>query len=368
MTLLNLKCGGYGIGLHLPATSDKVREVVSRLTEGLDSSAPVHISSVSGSVPEICQYIQRADLRSETDIRKLNLLAERIDGMTQEEQRLFSGALDAESLTGLDDVLRIAGSLGRYELIQGVTSDRELGGWLVEHDRLGVKFPKEVQPYLDYAAIGAEYYASNGGAYSPSGYVKRRDGIPELAEEKVVLRLVLETSGEQFSLGLPASDERLEQVKAYLGLDDFAQAQIVRLEPGPDMEPLGVLLPMDCITVEDANELASCVEDMKQHELNVYFSALSAEGASTFSEALNIALELDDYEAVTDNECEYGREALRRMGADEEVMDCIDGYMDFDRLGRDMMEEDGVRQTAFGLVRRLSKPFPPEQEIGPVMA
>ena len=29
---------------------------------------------------------------------------------------------------------------------------------------------------------------------------------------------------------------------------------------------------------------------------------------------------------------------------------------------REMMEEDGVRQTGFGLVRRLSKPFPPEQE------
>ena len=133
------------------------------------------------------------------------------------------------------------------------------------------------------------------------------------------------------------------------------------------MEPLGVLLPMDCITVEDANELASCVEDMKQHELNVYFSALSAEEPSAFSDALNIALELDDYESVSDNECEYGREALRRMGADEEVMDCIDGYMDFDQLGRDMMKEDGVRQTAFGLVRRLSEPFPPEQESGPVM-
>ena len=368
MTLLNLKCRGYGIGLHLPATSDKVREVVSRLTEGQDSSAPVHINSVSGSVPEIYQYIQHADLRSETDIQKLNLLAERIDGMTQVEQRLFSGALDAESVNGLDDVLRIAGSLGRYEMIEGVTSDRELGGWLVEHDQLGVKFPKEVQPYLDYAAIGAEYYASHGGAYSPSGYVKRREGIPELAEEKVVLHLVLETSGEAFSLGLPASDERLEQVKAYLGLEDFAQAQIVRLEPGPDMEPLGYLLPMDGITVEDANELASCVEDMKKHELNVYFSALSVEEPSTFSDALDIGLELDDYEPVSDSECEYGREALRRKGANEEVMDCIDGYMDFDQLGRDMMEEDGVRQTVFGLVRRLSKPFPPEQEIGPVMA
>ena len=194
--------------------------------------------------------------------------------------------------------------------------------------------------------------------------MNRREGSPELAEENGVLHLVRETSGEQFSLGLPTSVERLEQVKGYLGLEDFAQAQIVRLEPGPDMEPLGCLLPMDGITVKDANELADCVENMKRHELNLYFSALSAEEPSSFVEAINIALELDDYESVSDNECEYGREALRRMGANEEVMDCIDSYMDFDQLGRDRMEEDGVRQTAFGLVRRLSTPFPPEQEYG----
>jgi len=368
---LHLTKGGNSCGsevrVRFPAEPDAVWEAISELEQYSTGAGSMRIEEAVCPVTNLTGYVRCADLDEGADIQKLNLLAVRINSMSQQEQILFSGALDAESINGLDDVLRIAGTLSRYEMIEGVTSDRELGGWLVEHDQLGVKFPKEVQPYLDYAAIGAEYYASHGGTYSPSGYVKRRDGIPELAEEKVVLHLVLETSGEQFSLGLPASDERLEQVKAYLGLDDFAQAQIVRLEPGPDMEPLGYLLPMDCVTVEDANELASCVEHMKEHELNLYFSALSAEEPRTFSDALNIGLELDNYEPVSDSECEYGREALRRKGANEEVIDCIDGYMDFDQLGRDMMEEDGVRQTIYGFVRRLSKPFPPEQETGPVM-
>ena len=76
--------------------------------------------------------------------------------------------------------------------------------------------------------------------------------------------------------------------------------------------------------------------------------------------------DLDDYELVSDNEREYGREALRRIGADDELLDTIDGYTDFDELGRAMMEQDGVRQTGFGLVRRLSKPFP-EPEVGQTM-
>ena len=52
--------------------------------------------------------------------------------------------------------------------------------------------------------------------------------------------------------------------------------------------------------------------------------------------------------------------------SDDELLDTIDGYTDFDELGRAMMEQDGVRQTGFGLVRRLSKPFP-EPEVGQTM-
>lgn len=75
-----------------------------------------------------------------------------------------------------------------------------------------------------------------------------------------------------------------------------------------------------------------------------------------------MAIDIDDYELISDSEREYGRQALRRMGANDEVLEAIEGCTDFDRLGSEMMDEDGVRQTGFGLVRRLSKPFPPAQE------
>ena len=111
--------------------------------------------------------------------------------------------------------------------------------------------------------------------------------------------------------------------------------------------------------------MAHCLRQIKTDgEMTKYCAALEVEKPSTFTEALNVAMDLDDYELVSDNEREYGREALRRLGADDELLDSIEGYTDFDWLGRDMMEEDGVRQTGYGLVRRLSKPFPPEQEVG----
>ena len=64
---------------------------------------------------------------------------------------------------------------------------------------------------------------------------------------------------------------------------------------------------------------------------------------------------------------EYGRQVLRRAGADDEIIDTVDGYMDFAQLGKDSLEADGVRRTEFGLVRRLSMPFPEQQQTGPQM-
>ena len=87
----------------------------------------------------------------------------------------------------------------------------------------------------------------------------------------------------------------------------------------------------------------------------------------TFTEAVSIAMDRDDYEQIPEDMDEYGKQVLRRAGADDEVIDTIDGYMDFSQLGEDSMAEDGVRRTEFGLVRRLSKPFPPEPEIGQAM-
>ena len=125
---------------------------------------------------------------------------------------------------------------------------------------------------------------------------------------------------------------------------------------------------MDRITVEDAHKMAIYLQEAQNDgEIMKCCAALEAEEPSTFLEALDVAANLEDYEQVPDNDEAYGREALRRIGADDEILNTLDGYTDFKQLGRVMMEEDGVRQTGFGRVCRLSSPFPPEQELGQTM-
>ena len=159
---------------------------------------------------------------------------------------------------GLDDVLRIASNLGQYEFIEGVTSDKELGGWLVEHGQAGVEFPEAVRPYLDYAGIGGSYYASHGGAYTPNGYVKRREVVQEqTVESKPKFSLTLTSPTGTVRLNLPAFEDDLEQAKRALGLDSLDSAVIRDAEIG---YAWAHLIPMDSITLEDANTLAQCVQ------------------------------------------------------------------------------------------------------------
>lgn len=295
--------------------------------------------------------------------------------MRLQELYTFSGALDAESVNGLDDVLRLSERLNEYVILPNIISDVELGRFLVD---TGYKnFPEAVLPYLDYGAIGAEYYADNGGAYGPGGYVRRKSSVEQNTEERPALitlhlltQRVAETMSEPYRLLLPATDEELDRAKAEIDVDEFPEATIVKIEFG---EPyLDELIPQNCLCVEDANELALSMEQMRQEdgELLKYLAVLSVMQPENLTDALRLAMDLDDFEKVTSDTHEYGKEVLRRTGADDEILDTIDGYMDFERFGEDSMVEDGVRQTEFGLIRRNSRPFPEEaqgQQMGGMM-
>ena len=320
MLKLNISSGSVLEQLKLPVPLDEFKRKVDEIrAAGQPNIAPTVLNADS-SVPALNWHLQQTRLDSDSTLQKLNQLAETIDGMNAAEHYHLSKSLDPESQQSLDDVLRIAAhikpaSLACYEVIPGVTSHQELGRWLVEHDRLEDKVPETLRPYLDYRSIGIDYCNSHEGEFLADSYT----GIQSGAMEQV-----LEEQG---------------------------------------------LLPLDTITVEDANTLALCLQEMEQEdgELMKFCAVLEVEQPGAFTEAVSIAMDRDDYELVPEDMDEYGKQVLRRTGADDEVIDTIDGYMDFSRLGEDSMAEDGVRRTEFGLARRLSKPFPPAPEIGQAM-
>lgn len=350
-----------GIHLGFPASPGELGEAFAALDAIRPDMASTRILDVACTVSNLEKYIINTDLSAPDAIEKLNRLAEKIEGMGTVEQQILSGALDAESVNGLDDVLSIAGSLDAYTFLPNVCSDRELGVFLV--DTGYIDFPEHLRQYINYASVGAEYYANFGGAYSPFGYVRRRDAEPKLdTDRKAIFTAHVKAGDHRCILKLPASDAGLDTAKRILQVGDFWGMELTELEC--TIPYLKDVLPQDCSSVVEADKLALEIEGMMETDgdLMKYLSALCVEEPSTFQEALEIACHIDDYERITEGTCEYGQSVLRRIGADDEVIDTIDGYMDFERFGEAMMAEDGVRQTEFGLIRRLSEPFSSQEQ------
>lgn len=373
MLKLNVSSGGRVTGqLELPMPLDEMKRQLDTIRTQYQVKRALGIHTADCAVPSISWHLSHTILGSDSTLQKLNQLAEVMDGLNTAGLYHLSKSLNPEFQQNLDDVLRIAShikpsSMDCYEVIPGVTSERELGKWLVEHDHLEDRAPETLRPYLDYRSIGIDYRNAHEGAFLAGGYTGIRTGaIEQVLAEQSVLHLTLATAESWYHLALPASEEKLEDAKRDLFVEDLDQAVIAGATyTTPHLDEL---IPADCSTVNDAIALALCLREMEQEDsgLTKFLAVLAAEQPGTFAEALKIAMDRDDYELVPEDMDEYGKQVLRRAGADDEVIDTIDGYMDFAQLGTDSLAEDGVRRTEFGLVRRLSEPFPP-QEFGQTM-
>ena len=101
--------------------------------------------------------------------------------------------------------------------------------------------------------------------------------------------------------------------------------------------------------------------------LLTYAAVLDAEKPETLHRACELLRNLDNYQRITEDAYGYGQQRLQEtLGLDDEAIYELDGYMDFEQYGQDRMENDGVTETEFGLLRRLDPPFP-EQTQGQQM-
>ncbi|MFA7034628.1 MAG: antirestriction protein ArdA [Bacteroidales bacterium] len=368
ITLLLTRGNDEGAYMYLPASPAEIGKVFAELDNiSGGSTSPIKIIETLSNVYNLHGYIKSTDVEVPSALDKLGELAQELQTMSRDDCLKFEGVLAANSVNGVDDVLRLANALDDYTVLPDACTGTALGKYLVVHD-VG-NFPESVRPYLDYQIIGAEFYADHGGAYCRGGYAVRKDELPEqfLCTESeqqkntVMLRLRAAHAGQRTptdaTLLLPASDEALYKAKQKLGIDEFAEAEITVVDYV--FPYLATMIPQDSITVEDANELAQAIKQMNQTdgELLKYLAALEVERPGTFTAALNIAIDLDDYEAVPVDKEEYGRMVLERLGADEDILNEIDGFMDYESFGETWMREDGVVRTEFGQIRRLSEPF-----------
>ena len=180
-----------------------------------------------------------------------------------------------------------------------------------------------------------------------------------------MLRMTLRVEGKpDYTLVLPADEEYLDAVKAYLDIDVFADAMLcdIRFK----VPYIGELIrDSDCPAVEDYNDFAEALEGIWQQDgaLLTYAAVLEAEKPETLHRACDLLQDLDNYQRITEGAYGYGQQRLQEtLELDDEAIYELDGYMDFEQYGQDRMENDGVTETEFGLLRRLDPPFPEQRQ------
>lgn len=326
------------------------------------------IGDIDSPVTNLKQYVPQDSTPEE-----LNTLAIKIKYLTPEALVCFEAALELNEIKSMKDILRIADTLDQYEMYLDVSTMGELGRYLVRQGI--VEFPDEVCPYLDFEKIGIEYDAEHTGTFCGTSYVTQKEGAPGLtldAGRTQIFKVHLytgkvgDTMPGSYRLILPACEERLEQVKQLIGVDDFAEARIEQVE-----YPLTLLqeyLPRaDCPSVETLNALAEEIEELLQTdgELLKLCGVLEVERPQTLNEALRLTRNLDDYERIPcgHRPDEYGRYVMRypEQFEIEDLLEDLESFVDEDGYGQYRMREDGVRVTDCGLIRRLSEPFPTQE-------
>lgn len=180
MVTLFLRQGETGkqVLLSFPTTTPAEKEDVDRTLETLKSmSKTVTIQGAASEVMNLGLYLSCVDFAAEGEVERINQLAERLEHMSEVDCDKFAGMLDANSISGTKDILRLTEQLDDYVILPGCSSARSVGRYLVVCGAFPV--PEELIGYINYEAVGTEFQDAHGGAACSRGYVVRKEGLSQ---------------------------------------------------------------------------------------------------------------------------------------------------------------------------------------------
>ena len=180
MVTLILRCGERGKQtlLSFPAQTPAAQNENAAILATLErEAAPVFIESAASPVLNLRCHLRGVDILAEGEAERIQQLAERLEQMSEIDCDKFSGMLDANSISGTKDILKLTEQLDDYAILPNCSSPRSIGRYLVDCGAFPV--PEKLTGYIDYGAVGSEFQSKHGGAVCCRGYVVPKDGLPQ---------------------------------------------------------------------------------------------------------------------------------------------------------------------------------------------
>ena len=180
MVTLFLRQGKNGkqVLLSFPVTTPTEKEnVVATLETLKPMSKTVTIQGAASEVMNLGLYLSGVDLAAEGELERINQLAERLEHMSEVDCDKFAGMLDANSISGTRDILRLTEHLDDYVILPGCSSAQSIGKYLID---CGVApMLKRLCNTIDYETVGQIFLDTHSGAACSRGYVVRKEGLPQ---------------------------------------------------------------------------------------------------------------------------------------------------------------------------------------------
>ena len=180
MVTLFLRQGENGkqVLLSFPATTlTEIADVATTLETLKSMSETVTIQGAASEVMNLSEYLKGIDLAAEGELERINQLARRLEHMSEVDCDKLAGMLDANSISGTKDILRLTERLDDYVILPGCGSAQSIGKYLVGCGAFPA--PEKLIGYINYEAVGIEFCDAHGGAACSRGFVVRKEGLPK---------------------------------------------------------------------------------------------------------------------------------------------------------------------------------------------
>lgn len=200
MILLTLSRGKgeETVRLQLPASPAEIGETFAFLDRiSLDTTATA-ILDVSSNVPVLYRCLYDVDVEDSEQFQKLQKLEERTEALSPAKAAIFSGALDAECVWNLEGALTVADRLDEYMLVNNVSSDSELGIYLVVKGLAGLVVLKLGIPQCGEQAVFLTVHYLLSGEYDINEVFPQGTGQSLLQKAQILLGLLLRHHAQGF--------------------------------------------------------------------------------------------------------------------------------------------------------------------------
>ncbi|MEQ3170173.1 antirestriction protein ArdA [Dysosmobacter welbionis] len=356
-----------GEWVNLPAPYAKTKSVFDALAD--EEHPALLITAAESSVSYLHSHLVGKYADREQSVRELDFLARRIEGLTEQEQDVFSAMLEIEQPRSLMELVNLSCNMDKFDFFPKIISEKELGEYLLNRDDSSI--PEQLVPYIDYELVGSQYVNHHAGRFTDDGYVVRTgealkpvyDGkhLPDPAYDAnglFLLRLYsshyADSHPNTYSLSLPASEEKLALARENLGVGNLDECSLIDLRCS-----IGALenhLPCS-YGIEELNGFAALLKDKvldgTEETVEKLCAALTAEMPDNIRDASWVAKNLRFYTLLPEDietPLDYAHHVLQE--ADIFIDDEIQDFVDYEGFGKYRMLRDGVVQTVHGMVLR----------------